>query len=60
LRARSDLDSDAAARLETRMLSFAEAEWRQADLVNSSFALPFCPPGQPLSPSRCATSRLAD
>ncbi len=44
LRARSELDSGAAARLETRMSSFEEADWRRADLVNSSFALPFCPP----------------
>ena len=45
LRARTDLDSDAAARLEARISSFEEAEWgRRADLVNSSFALPFCPP----------------
>jgi tellurite methyltransferase len=44
LRARPDLDSEAAARLETRMISFEEADWRRADLVNSSFALPFCPP----------------
>jgi hypothetical protein len=46
LRARPDLDSDAAARLATLLVSFEEAEWRQADLVNSSFALPFCPPDQ--------------
>ena len=44
LRARTDLDSDAAARLEARISSFEEAEWGRADLVNSSFALPFCPP----------------
>jgi len=44
LRARPDLDPDAAARLETRLISFDEAEWPQAHLVNSSFALPFCPP----------------
>jgi hypothetical protein len=44
LRARPELDSDAAARLETRLISFQEADWRRADLVNSSFALPFCPP----------------
>ncbi len=44
LRARADLDSIAAARLETRMISFEEADWLPADLVNSSFALPFCPP----------------
>jgi SAM-dependent methyltransferase len=46
LHARTDLDSDAAARLETRAISFEEAEWGRADLVNSSFALPFCPPEQ--------------
>jgi SAM-dependent methyltransferase len=45
LRARTDLASGAAARLEARISSFEEAEWgRRADLVNSSFALPFCPP----------------
>jgi tellurite methyltransferase len=46
LRARPDLDSAAAARLETRLISFAAAEWGRADLINSSFALPFCPPDQ--------------
>jgi len=46
LRARPELDSDAAARLETRTSSFEEADWPRADLVNSSFALPFCPPDQ--------------
>jgi SAM-dependent methyltransferase len=44
LRARPELDSDAATRLEIRMSSFEEADWPRADLVNSSFALPFCPP----------------
>jgi tellurite methyltransferase len=44
LRARPDLDPDAAARLESRLISFEESDWRGADLVNSSFALPFCPP----------------
>jgi SAM-dependent methyltransferase len=44
LRARPELDSEAAVRLETRRVSFEEADWRRADLVNSSFALPFCPP----------------
>src|SRR6266516_2484511 len=58
LRARPDLDPDAAARLETRLISFEEAEWRQAHLVNSSFALPFCPPDRfpalwDASPHRC-------
>ena len=31
-------------RLETRVSRFETAEWPSADLVNSSFALPFCPP----------------
>ena len=31
-------------RLTTIRASFQEAEWPDADLVNSSFALPFCPP----------------
>ena len=31
-------------RLETRVASFAEAEWPAADLVNAGYALPFCPP----------------
>ena len=33
-------------RLETRVASFAEAEWPQADLVNAGYALPFCPPAR--------------
>ena len=32
-------------RLETRVSRFETAEWPPADLVNASFALPFCPPG---------------
>lgn len=31
--------------LETRLASFEEADWPEADLVNASFALPFCRPG---------------
>jgi tellurite methyltransferase len=31
-------------RLETRVSRFETAEWPSADLVNSSFALPFCSP----------------
>ena len=31
-------------RLETRVSSFEEAAWPETDLVNSSFALPFCRP----------------
>lgn len=30
------------AKLEAREASFADAEWTACDLVNSSFALPFC------------------
>ena len=44
LRERPDLP--AAARLETRLARFEEADWPAADLVNSSFALPLCPPGR--------------
>jgi SAM-dependent methyltransferase len=42
---RPDLDG-AGARLETQVASFEDARWPAADLVNSSFALPFCPPDQ--------------
>jgi tellurite methyltransferase len=35
---------DAAAELETSVARFEGAEWPDADLVNSSFSLPFCPP----------------
>jgi tellurite methyltransferase len=35
---------EAARRLETRVARFEDASWPAADLVNSSFALPFCPP----------------
>ena len=41
LLAREDVDLDS---LEVRVARFEEAEWPQAHLVNSSFALPFCPP----------------
>ena len=44
LRAR-DLSEDERGRLETRVSRFETAEWPPADLVNASFALPFCPPG---------------
>ena len=33
-------------RLETRVASFAEAQWPEADLVNAGYALPFCPPAE--------------
>ena len=45
LLARDDLSGDDRRRLETRVSRFENAEWPAADLVNSSFALPFCPPG---------------
>jgi SAM-dependent methyltransferase len=32
------------ANLETRIEDFTEATWPACELVNSSFALPFCPP----------------
>jgi SAM-dependent methyltransferase len=41
---RGDVDGTAAGRLETKVASFEDAVWPDADLVNSSFALPFCPP----------------
>ena len=30
--------------LQTRVASFVEADWPEADLVNAGYALPFCPP----------------
>ena len=44
LRSREDIPAAARRRLQTRVSPFQEAEWPVADLVNSSFALPFCPP----------------
>lgn len=35
---------DTARRLETQVARFEDASWPVADLVNSSYALPFCPP----------------
>ena len=35
---------DTASRLETRVARFEDASWPMSDLVNSSYALPFCPP----------------
>jgi tellurite methyltransferase len=32
-------------RLETQVADFESARWPTADLVNASYALPFCPPG---------------
>jgi tellurite methyltransferase len=43
---RGDLDSDSAVRLATRVARFENAGWPEADLINSSYALPFCPPHQ--------------
>jgi tellurite methyltransferase len=42
IRARNDLPS--GAELETRVGRFEDADWPVCDLVNSSFALPLCPP----------------
>jgi tellurite methyltransferase len=45
LEGRDDLSTADRSRLETRVSPFQDADWPAADLVNSSFALPFCPPG---------------
>lgn len=42
LRSRADLPE--GAELETRVARFEDADWPSCDLVNSSFALPLCPP----------------
>jgi SAM-dependent methyltransferase len=42
LLARPDLPASSA--LETTAVRFEDATWPQADLVNASFSLPFCPP----------------
>lgn len=42
LTAREDLP--AGAQVEGRVARFEDAEWPDCDLVNSSFALPLCPP----------------
>jgi tellurite methyltransferase len=42
LRTRPDLP--AGAQLDLRREKFEEADWGKVKLVNSSFALPFCPP----------------
>jgi tellurite methyltransferase len=44
LRSRADLSPADFLRLQSRVSSFQDARWPEADLVNSSFALPFCPP----------------
>ncbi len=44
LHERPDLPGTAAERLQTQISTFEQAEWPEADLVNSSFALPFCRP----------------
>jgi trans-aconitate methyltransferase len=44
VRSRHDLSGADLRRLQTRVSRFQDAEWPEADLVNSSFALPFCPP----------------
>jgi membrane dipeptidase len=37
---------DVDGRLETEVVRFEDARWPECDLVNASFALPFCPPGR--------------
>jgi trans-aconitate methyltransferase len=46
LRSRADLSPADFLRLQTRVSSFQGARWPEADLVNASFALPFCPPDE--------------
>jgi SAM-dependent methyltransferase len=43
---RARLDPSPDSRLETRLARFEETDWPAADLVNSSFALPLCPPSR--------------
>jgi tellurite methyltransferase len=43
---RGDLRSGGVARLVTQVARFEDARWPEADLINSSYALPFCPPNQ--------------
>jgi tellurite methyltransferase len=43
---RGDLRSAGAARLDTQVARFVDARWPDVDLINSSYALPFCPPHQ--------------
>ncbi len=52
---RGDLGSGEAARLATQVARFEGAEWPGADLINSSYALPFCPPNQ-FAPSGIGSS----
>ena len=42
LRSRDDIAED--AQLDTLVSRFEDAEWPVADLINSGFALPLCPP----------------
>lgn len=44
LLSRPDLSAGERRRLETRVSRFEKADWPSAELVNSSYALPFCPP----------------
>lgn len=46
LTARPDLPEDARERLETRVARMEDADWPEADLLVSSFALPLCPAGR--------------
>jgi tellurite methyltransferase len=42
MKQRSDLENWEL--LETKIAKFEEANWAEADLINASFSLPFCPP----------------
>jgi hypothetical protein len=42
---RSDEPLVSSDRLETEIADFESARWPTAELVNASYALPFCPPG---------------
>ncbi len=44
-RLRQSDESLISDRLETQVAEFASARWPTADLVNASYALPFCAPG---------------
>jgi SAM-dependent methyltransferase len=46
LRARDDVEPTAFERLETEVVRFERATWPDADLVNASYALPFCFPAE--------------
>ena len=56
LAARDDLP--ATGTLETMLSPMEDASWDRADIVNASFALPFCPPARFEDLWRCITGSL--